>query len=87
MAQVMIENTRQNFQLIEFDNIQQNRKKRSITCRVNETVTIVLKKSSTGINIKIVNASKYVTLTRDVFRFICNANVSVLFLCSLLETL
>jgi hypothetical protein len=83
MAQAIVDSARVSFDKGEFNSIEYD--KRKIKCIVNETVTLVIKKTNNGITVMIKNASKYVTLTEDVLQFICNAHVSISYLCTLLE--
>lgn len=69
----------------EFRLIQYIPEKKVIICDVNETVTLVLKRTNAGVTVMIKNASKYVTLTEEVLKFICDSHVSIGYLCSFLE--
>ena len=85
MAQADLENAKIQFQRGEFRCIQYTPDKRIIKCAINETVSLMLKKTSKGITVTIRNSSKYVSLTEDIFKFICDAFVSIDFLKSFLE--
>ena len=86
MTQAGIDFAKLQSQRGEFRLVQYTPEKRSIKCEINETLTLKLKQIKNGINVMIKNASKFVTLTIDEFKFICDSEVGIQFLSSVLNT-
>lgn len=85
MTQIAVDNAKLHFQNRDFQSVRYLPRKNTIICDVNETVSIVLKKRNGKITVQIRNLSKYVSLTEELFKFICDCNVSISFLISMLE--
>lgn len=85
MSQAEVEHAKLQFELGEFRIVEYKTAKRRIICHVNETTSLELKQTNCGVIVMIKSASKYVTITREVFKFICDSYMSIDYLCSILE--
>ena len=86
MTQVDVDKAKSLFDHGDFRFINYLSNKRTIVCGINETVTLVVKKTNSGITVRVNNSSKYVTLTDEIFNFICNCHVSISYMISFLES-